>query len=169
MNFRVPFEEMNYRSLSELTIGLVGFGEIGQEIAKYCKAMKMTVNSVRRDTNTPKLAFVDNVFSVQNLSECLKQCDYVCNVLPSTAATRGFFSGSVLESCKEKKTVFINIGRGDVVDEGSILKALDNGWIGGAILDVYDVEPLPDSSPLWSHPKVTITPHIAGLTRAKQV
>lgn len=162
-------EKMHYRLLSDITIGIIGFGDIGQEIAKYCKSMKMTVYSVHREISLPKMPFVDNAFSIQNLSDCLKRCDYFCNVLPSTPATRGLLSGNVLKSCKEKKTVLINIGRGDVVHEDSILKALDNEWIGGAILDVFEVEPLPCNSPLWSHPLVTITPHCAGLSTEKEV
>ena len=158
-----------YRSLAEMSVGIIGFGDIGKDVAKYCKAMGMTVNIVKRNTSSENPPFVDNVFPVNRLAECLKQCDYFCNLLPSTPSNRGFFSGDVLECCKEKKTVFINIGRGDVIDDQTILKALDNHWIGGAILDVFEVEPLPSNSPLWSHPGVTITPHNSGVRVGKEV
>ena len=65
--------------------------------------------------------------------------------------------------------MFINAGRGDVVGNDSLLKALDNEWIGGAILDVFDEEPLPKNSPLWAHPQVVITSHVAGLTSPDKV
>ena len=78
-------------------------------------------------------------------------------------------SGSVLESCKERKTVLINVGRGDVICDEEILQALNNERIGGAILDVFEKEPLPKDSALWTHPDITITPHIAGLTTLSQV
>jgi phosphoglycerate dehydrogenase-like enzyme len=81
----------------------------------------------------------------------------------------GLLSGDVLQSCKEKKTVLINVGRGDVISNDSILKALNNEWIGGAILDVVEQEPLSKDSALWTHPQVTITPHVSGLTTSSQV
>ncbi|XP_028405327.1 uncharacterized protein LOC114527826 isoform X2 [Dendronephthya gigantea] len=158
-----------HRPLSELTIGILGFGDIGKEIAKYCKSMKMTVNIVHRTVPATKSSFVDESFSIEELPKFLQQCDYICNVLPSTPSTRGLLSGNILENCKEKKTVLINIGRGDVISCDSILNALNNQWIGGAILDVFKEEPLPNDSELWTHPQVTITPHIAGLTRKNQV
>lgn len=160
---------MCYRELSELTIGILGFGDIGQEIAKYCKSMRMTVNSIHRKVPPTKFSYVDESFSVEDLHECLKRCDYLCNVLPSTPSTVGLLSGDVLQSCKEKKTVLINVGRGDVISNDSILKALNNEWIGGAILDVVEQEPLSKDSALWTHPQVTITPHVSGLTTSSQV
>ena len=90
-----------YRSLSEVTFGIIGVGEIGQVIAEKCKLMGMTVNTVHRHVPSEKLPFADNCFELKNLPECLKQCDYFCNVLPSTSVTRGLLSGNVFESCKE--------------------------------------------------------------------
>ena len=160
---------MSYRDLSELTIGILGFGQIGQEIGRCCNSMRMTVNSIHRSVPSTKFPYVDKCFSVQDLPECLRRCDYLCNVLPSTPSTKGLLSGDVLENCKEKKTVLINVGRGDVISNSSILKALENEWIGGAILDVCEEEPLPKDSPLWTHPQVTITPHVSGISTSKQV
>ena len=167
--YRPSWDVLDYRSLSELTIGILGLGDIGQEIAKYCTSMKMTVNAIRRTHPATKLPYVDECFCLENLSECLKNCDYLCSVLPSTPSTKGLLSGSVLESCKEKKTVLINVGRGDVIRSEEILQALNNQWIGGAILDVFEEEPLPKDSALWTHPEVTITPHVAGLSPRSQV
>ena len=75
----------------------------------------MTVNSIHRTVPATKCSYVDESFCVENLSECLKQCNYLCSALPSTPGTKELLSGSVLESCKEKKTVLINVGRGDVI------------------------------------------------------
>lgn len=167
--YRLSWDVLAYRNLSDLTIGILGLGDIGQEIAKYCKSMKMTVNAIRRTPSATKLPYVDESFCVENLSEFLKQCDYLCNVLPSTPSTKGLLSGNVLESCKEKKTVLINVGRGDVIRSEEILQALNNQWIGGAILDVFEEEPLPKDSALWTHPEVIVTPHVAGLSTPNQV
>ena len=101
--FRPPWEELNYRLLSEVTIGIIGFGEIGQMIAKYCKSLEMTINSIHRVVPAKKFPYVDEMFSVEDLAKCLKLCDYICNVLPSAPNTRGLFSGNILENCKEKK------------------------------------------------------------------
>ena len=167
--YRACYKEFCYRELSQLTIGILGFGDIGQHVAKYCKSMNMSVYSIHRTVPSTRYAYVDECFSVEDLSKCLKQCDYLCNLLPSTPSTVGLLGGDVLEHCKAKKTVLINIGRGDVITNDSILKALNNQWIGGAILDVFEQEPLLKESALWSHPEVTITPHISGLTTSSQV
>merc|ERR1712203_612739 len=71
-------------------------------------------------------------------------------------------SGDVLKLCNG--AVFINVGRGDVIDDESLLRALEKGWISRAVLDVFVQEPLPDASPFWSHPKITITPHVSAPT-----
>lgn len=85
----------------------------------------------------------------------LSSVDYIVNVLPHTSETAGMLSGDVLKICAEKRPVFINVGRGSIIDEASLLQALEKGWISAAILDVFPVEPLPTSSALWDHPKVT--------------
>merc|ERR1711972_560233 len=77
--------------------------------------------------------------------------------------TRGLLDKDVLSACGEGK-LFINVGRGDVVSEQSLLDALAKGWLRGAVLDVFSPEPLPTESPLWKHPQVTITPHISAVT-----
>ena len=169
LSCRNLWQEFIHRSLFELTIGILGFGDIGKEIANCCKSMRMTVKAIHRTVPATKIPFVDESFSIEELPKFLQQCDYICNVLPSTPSTKGLLSGDILENCKERKTVFINIGRGDVISCDSILNALNNQWIGGAILDVFEEEPLPSDSALWTHPQVTITPHIAGFTSDNQV
>ena len=95
------------------------------------------------------------------MKEVLPQADFVVSVLPSTTATRGFFRDEHFQQMKNS-AVFLNIGRGDAVSSETVLKALDEGEVSHAVLDVLEQEPLPPDSPLWSHEKVTITPHVSG-------
>lgn len=148
------------RSLSTMTIGILGTGAIGSKIAAACKAFGMTVRGLCRTKK--RLPNFDVLLRNEDLSKFLTGCDYVCSILPSTAETKGMLSGDVLKACQDKRSVFINVGRGDVIDEASIVRALNNSWIGGAILDAIDREPLPADSPLWTHPDVVITPHVSG-------
>ncbi|XP_066300680.1 glyoxylate/hydroxypyruvate reductase A-like [Branchiostoma lanceolatum] len=160
-----------YRPLEMLSVGILGVGDIGKEIARCCKTFGMTVwGMVRRELSQDKRSpYVDHYRKFSELPEIMQKCDYICNVLPSTAETRGLLNGHILESCKEKKSVFINVGRGDVISEETIVNAIQSGWISHAILDVFETEPLPAISPLWKMPQVTITPHVAAVSIPSQV
>ena len=155
--------------MTDLSVGILGLGDIGKEIARVCKALGMTVWAVGRRQRQEKPPNVDQYRTLEFLPEVLQSCDYFCNVLPSTSVTYHLLSGNALECCSEKKPVFINIGRGDVIDETSLVNALQKGWISGAILDVFEKEPLPKDSPLWDMPQVTITPHYAAVPSSFQV
>jgi glyoxylate/hydroxypyruvate reductase A len=93
-----------------------------------------------------------------------RPADWLIITVPLTAGTRGLIGREVMSACRG--AVLINAGRGAVVDEAMIPQALDNGWLAGAILDVFEVEPLPASSPLWDDRRVMISPHISGMTTA---
>ncbi|KAL3852442.1 hypothetical protein ACJMK2_016079 [Sinanodonta woodiana] len=153
-----------YRPLSQLRIGILGVGEIGKEIARSCKTFGMSVWGFTRTRpiGEKMCSAVDTYKSGEELPELLQSCDYICNVLPSTKDTQNLLSGNTLSRCQEKRSIFINIGRGTVIDDASLINALRKNWIGGAILDVFNTEPLPADSPLWSLPNVIITPHISG-------
>ena len=110
---------------------------------------------------------VDEYFTLDDLPKYLKKSDYVCNVLPSLASTRYLLTPELLSNCKN--TIFINMGRGDVIKEEVIFEAFDKGWFKQAILDVFIEEPLPKENKLWTHPNVTITPHCSGLTQPRHV
>ncbi|XP_031565222.1 uncharacterized protein LOC116300485 isoform X2 [Actinia tenebrosa] len=161
--------DVKYRNLSKLTLGILGFGDIGKEVAKYCKALGMTIWAMGRTPRTELPPNVDNFRTQSGLKEVLESSDYICNILPSTPTTKNLLSGDVLEVCKCRQSVFINVGRGDVISEEGLLRALKNGWIAGAVLDVFEVEPLPKSSELWDMPGVTITPHCAAISFAEEV
>ncbi|XP_046547029.1 glyoxylate/hydroxypyruvate reductase A-like [Haliotis rubra] len=157
-------ESIHSKPLSLTSVGILGLGCIGREAARTCKffGMKvwgMTRTEVKEDKKSP---YVDEYRTESSLHEILSECDYIVSILPSTEQTRGLLSGDAFSYCKNKKTTFINVGRGDVTDEESILKALRNKWLQYAALDVHNPEPLPASSPLWSEPGVIITPHISG-------
>eukprot|EP00746_Dinoflagellata_sp_MGD_P126047 gnl/MRDRNA2_/MRDRNA2_60975_c0_seq1.p1 gnl/MRDRNA2_/MRDRNA2_60975_c0~~gnl/MRDRNA2_/MRDRNA2_60975_c0_seq1.p1 ORF type:complete len:364 (+),score=62.41 gnl/MRDRNA2_/MRDRNA2_60975_c0_seq1:97-1188(+) len=163
-------EVAEYRTLPRLTIGVIGLGDIGLEVARLCKALGMSTLGITKKLRSPEeqKAFVDSYLSMDNLPKLLSSCDYICNVLPSTKDTKGLLSGDVLKACSKesggKCPVFMNVGRGDVLSEASLLSALDNGWISGAILDVFEVEPLPKESRLWGMSNVVISPHVSAVS-----
>ncbi|XP_013418904.1 uncharacterized protein LOC106179724 [Lingula anatina] len=161
----------NYRLLSTLSLGILGLGEIGKEVARACQTFGMTVygavRGIPEDSN--KSPYVSHYKLLSELPEVFHNCDYVCNILPSTPETRGLLNGDVFKHCANKKSVFINVGRGDVVDEDTIVNAISQGWLSGAILDVYPEEPLPASSKLWTCPGVTLSPHVAAVSFGWQV
>ena len=103
----------------------------------------------------------DHIYT-NDLDSLLAECDFVVNTLPSSPATKHLLSGDRLKSAAGKSPVFINVGRGSIIDEDSIMRAVDSNWISHAVLDVVEVEPLAADSKLWGNPKVTITPHISG-------
>jgi len=112
---------------------------------------------------------VDKIFYLDQLKQFMAGVDYLINVLPSTPNTRGLLIGNkAFETCKPG-TVFINVGRGDITDETTILVAIYSGQLAGAILDVFSIEPLPATNAIWKEPKVVITPHNAGTEDIKPV
>ncbi|WAR17782.1 GHRB-like protein [Mya arenaria] len=103
--------------------------------------------------------------TIESLDEVLATVDYICCCLPGTPDTANMLSGDILKACCQKKPVLINTGRGDLIDEITLVTAIREGWLGGAVLDVNPAEPLPPDSPLWTLQNVLITPHISGYTR----
>jgi len=161
-----------YRYLSSLTLAVLGCGDIGRCIARAAAGFGMkTVGYGRRPRMAKDIDGLDEYTQV--LDDALRVGDYVVSVLPSTQETRGLLSGEVLASAAKvnggKSPVFINVGRGDVISEASIISSLDRGYISAAILDVFETEPLPSDSPMWDKPSVIISPHVSGLTQASDV
>ncbi|EEY64657.1 glyoxylate/hydroxypyruvate reductase A, putative [Phytophthora infestans T30-4] len=156
--------ELKYRSFRQLTVGILGLGDVGQEIGRTFKASGFQVVGFKRCVSSEDRKTLDSSADCvsADLSEVLEQSDYVVNVLPSTDATRYLLTENALEVCRKKQPVFINVGRGDIVSEDTIINALEKGLLSKAVLDVFEKEPLPEESPLWSHPNVILTPHIAG-------
>ncbi|KAK4879334.1 hypothetical protein RN001_007480 [Aquatica leii] len=162
----------DYRVISDLTIGILGLGTIGSWIGRCLSMFGAKILGYGRKTHLdPAIDFLssDCYYSKSGLSDILRKSDYIINVLPATSETTGLLNGSVLKNCEEKKPIFINIGRGNIIKEDDLVQAIKNGWISKAILDVFEVEPLPKDSVLWSMKEVAITPHIAATSQARHV
>ncbi len=149
-----------FELLNGKTIGILGLGNIGRQIAKVAKAFGMYVIGMKRTMSS--VENVDEVVTRENFEHLLKNSDFIVAVLPLTEETYHLI-GEREFSLMEKKPYFFNIGRGAVVDEKALINALKEGKIRGAGLDVFEEEPLPQDSPLWDMENVLITPHIAGL------
>jgi phosphoglycerate dehydrogenase-like enzyme len=141
---------------------IVGFGDVGKRLIKVCKALEMNVSVIGRSINKHDL--VDDFFTLDQISTAVSNADYVINLLPLNTETKQVFTQKVFEKMKPS-AFFINIGRGETVDEDALIVALKNKQITGAGLDVFAQEPLTDSSPLWSMENVILSPHVAGLSK----
>ena len=160
---------LSHRLICDLSVGILGLGNIGKSIAQNLKVFGATVWGITRTPLKETLHYLDEHRTIEYLPEMLAHCDYIINVLPSTPNTIGLLNGNVLENCKNRGSVFINIGRGTIIKEIDLLTALEKQWISGAILDVFEEEPLPTESKLWTLPQVTISPHVSGVSRAEDV
>ncbi|XP_011641081.1 uncharacterized protein LOC105429654 [Pogonomyrmex barbatus] len=159
----------DHRYIHDLTVGILGVGTIGKSVAEKLKLFGATIWGMTRTVPKEKLSYLDEYRTVEGLSDILKNCDYVINVLPSTQDTVGLLNGNVLQHCKNKDSVFINVGRGSVIREADLINALEQKWISAAILDVFEEEPLPEESKLWKLPQVTISPHNSARTVPQNV
>jgi len=145
------------------TLGLVGLGSIGRNVAKRASALGMHVICVREHVDGDKAEFVDEVLPSSKLNEMLRRADYVVLAIPVTEATRGLVGRKQLSQMKAD-AYLINVGRGPLIVESDLVSALRERKIAGAALDVFDQEPLPADSPFWDLENVLITPHTAGMT-----
>lgn len=139
---------------------VVGVGPIGRRIARIATAIGMTVRGVGRTSRSgdPELGEIDGIDA---LPEALAWADVVVDVLPGTERTRHLFDSGAFAAMREHAR-FVNVGRGSTVDEGALVEALRSGTIRAAALDVFEEEPLPSQSPLWSLPNALVSPHVAG-------
>jgi glyoxylate/hydroxypyruvate reductase len=150
------------RELSGQTLFLVGLGEIGRETARLGKALGMRTVGFRR-TEGPPPTHVDEVHGPQRLAELAGRADAMVVSLPLTEQTAGLIDRVTIERLPPS-CIFVNVGRGGVVDEPALVEALRTGRITGAVLDVFATEPLPADSPLWTLPNVLVSPHAAALS-----
>ena len=162
--FRAQAERRwNYRWTEQLMgreVLIVGVGSIGREIARLLSAAGLKVQGVGRSARTGDADF-GIISAVSDLDQCLAQSDYVVAIPPLTPDTHGLFGAKQFASMK-KTARFINLSRGEVVDESALVAALETGQIAGAALDVFQQEPLPEDSPLWSTPNLVVSPHMSG-------
>lgn len=151
---------------SEVRVGVMGFGVLGQDAARKLKTMGFDVAGWSR---TPKTVEGFKVYSGEDgLSDFLARTDILISLVPLTPDTRGILNrslfGQLARDGRLGGPVLINAGRGGLQVESDILACLDDGTLKAATLDVFEKEPLPESSPLWDHPRVTITPHNAAVS-----
>ncbi len=148
--------------LHSKTVGIVGLGSIGHEIARLSKAFGMRVLAVRRSEAKAKTTrYVDGIFPREQLNEMLSQSDFVVLTVPLTSETHKIIGEPEFRSMKPT-AYLINVARGNVVDEEALVRALEKNQIAGAALDVFAEEPLPANSRLWDLPNVIFSPHVAG-------
>jgi glyoxylate/hydroxypyruvate reductase len=145
------------------TVTIVGLGDIGRDIARAARGLGMRVLGVSRRGRPVREA--TRMYSVAAMTRALREADFVVLLLPLTPETRGIIGADALAAMKSTAWL-INIARGAVVDEGALMAALEQRRIAGAVLDVFDREPLPPSHPLWKMDNVVVTPHISGPSTA---
>jgi glyoxylate/hydroxypyruvate reductase A len=154
-------QRMLSRPSRDTRIGILGLGDIGGTIAIDLLPFDFQVSGWSRSRKT--IAGVKSFAGESDLPQFLAQCDYCVCVLPLTEDTRGIMNAAFFAQLPPGAWV-INVARGAHLIEEDLIAALDNGHLSGAVLDVFQTEPLPENSPIWRHPKITATPHIAGIT-----
>jgi len=140
---------------------VVGTGDVGAHVARLFTSLGATVHGVSRSGRGDPAVFA-STSKTPALPTLASTADWLIVTVPLTADTRGLIGRDVLSA--SRGTVLINAGRGAVVDEAMLPEALEKGWLSGAALDVFAVEPLPEDSPLWDDRRVMVSPHISGLT-----
>ena len=147
-------------TLAGKTLGILGLGAIGVELARKAAALEMRVIGTKRAPGP--VPHVERVYAPEQTSEVLAQSDYVVLLLPVTPETRGYINSARL--AKMKKTAkILNFGRGELIVDADLVDAVHRKIIAGAVLDVFAVEPLPVEHPFWTTPGITVLPHIGGL------
>lgn len=146
--------------LRDYTLGIIGLGKIGREIARVAKAFDMRVVGTKRNASV-SLKNVDELYPPSELGKVLKQSNFLCISTPHTDETANLIGERELEQLPQN-AVLINISRGAVVNEAALLTALQSGKLYGAALDVFSREPLSPDSPFWTIPRVIVSPHSAS-------
>ena len=173
---RERWERFRPLELRTSTVGFVGYGSIGREIARLVRAVGATVLAAKRDVMHPEDSgysipglgdpggdLFQRLYPYQALRSMMKECDFVVVVAPSTPETRGMVGAAELSAMKS--TAFlVNMARAGVVDQNALFNILQERRIAGAALDVFVEEPLPANSPFWKLPNVMLTPHIGGMS-----
>ena len=153
------WQPLAYRPSDEITLGIIGLGSIGQQLARTAGNYGMRVTGLNRSGRP--CDGVEVVYTEDDLAGFFKTPDYVVITLPDTPKTKHFINADVLKLMKSS-AVLMNVGRGSIINEDDLIGALRNGVIGAAVLDVFASEPLARESPLWQLPNVYVTPHNAA-------
>jgi phosphoglycerate dehydrogenase-like enzyme len=142
------------------TLSIVGYGEIGRALARKAKSFDMRVIGVRAHPRADDYA--DMVWGVDRLDDAFGEADFVVLAVPGGGGRKQLIGERQLRLLKPE-AYLANVGRGEVVDEAALDRVLREGGFAGALIDTFAVEPLPQDSPLWTNPRVFISPHIAGV------
>ena len=157
-NRKLPFGELRDKKLL-----ILGTGAIGSEIGRLAKAFGMNTLGLNR-SGYANSSFFDDIRPITQIDDVLTNADFIISVLPSTVETKWILKYKHFEMMK-KEAMFINIGRGDLMEENTIHEVLENQVIDRLVLDVFPSEPLGEESKLWSYPNLTITPHISSISQ----
>jgi phosphoglycerate dehydrogenase-like enzyme len=162
------------KELAGSTIGILGYGSIGREVARLCRTLGASVLATKLDLKQlndegyrleelgdPEADLPDRLYPPEATRSMVSLCDFLVITLPLTPKTQGMVGEEVIKAMKPG-AYLIDVSRGKILDHGALIEALNNGHLAGAALDVYPVEPLPESSPLWEMKNVILTPHLAG-------
>jgi phosphoglycerate dehydrogenase-like enzyme len=146
-------------ALEGRTLAVVGFGNIGRNVARRAKAFDMQILGLARAPHDEE--FADEMHALTELHAVLARADAVVVCVASVPETHYLMNAAAFAACK-KGALFVNVTRGDTVDSLALRAALESGQLGGAAIDVTETEPLPDGDPLWKTPNLIISPHVAG-------
>ena len=154
-------QRMMPRATDKTRIGILGMGEIGGKIAERAASLGFVVSGWSKTRKN--IAGVKSYAGQGELNAILGQCDYLVVVLPHTPETINMMDKKFFAQLPQGAWV-INVARGSIIVDEDMIASLDSGHLGGAVLDVFRTEPLPEGHPFWKHPKITLTPHVAGVT-----
>ena len=159
------WERFSNKDLYNNNVLIYGVGQIGKEIAKFCKLFGMNVYGIKKNTKNlkPEDFYLDKLYERSKLSTIIQFIDYLILVAPATKETNNIINKKILSKMK-KKSFVINISRGSLINESDLLYAINNKLIAGAALDVFANEPLNKDSPLWNFENIIIYPHSASTT-----
>jgi phosphoglycerate dehydrogenase-like enzyme len=159
------WEEFDVTPIAGQTLGIIGYGDIGREIAKRVRPMGMKVLAVRRRPSATRASdqLVEKVYPPEQRLEMIPRCDYVVVAAPLTPETHGMVGETEISAMKPS-SVIINVGRGPIISEEALVDALRNNRIKGAALDVFDQEPLPAGHSFYKLENVLLSPHTADHT-----
>lgn len=155
------WEEISQIGPGARRVGIMGLGVLGQDAAARLLDFGFPVSGWSRSAK--EVPGVTSFAGDEGLKPFLQACDILVCLLPSTPETVGLLNAETLAALP-RGAALINAGRGSLIVEADLLAALDSGALGGASLDVFETEPLPADSPLWSHPRILLTPHVASMT-----
>ena len=158
------WEQFDVEEIDTQTVGIVGYGDIGRAVAKRVHPMGMTVLALKRHPPEAVDPLVDQFYKTEDLLAMLPRCDYVVVCLPLTAETHHMMSDAEFAAMKPT-AVIVNVGRGPVIDQAAMVRALTEKRIKGAGLDVFEHEPLPAGDPMYRLENVLLSPHTADHTK----